>query len=110
MHYALAWFAGFVYGQWLQLFVVAPEAYKMAFVRARSLGPPPERQEQELVSGVAILRYANQLGQEEDTPLGRWKFEVALNLAAAHLRRAGWTPERIEKKILLEVDFGEEAA
>jgi hypothetical protein len=110
MRYALGWLAGFLYGQWLELFVVGPEAYKVAFGRARALAGPPDRQEQDLVSGVAILRYANKLGQAEDTSLGRWKFQMALELAVCHLAKAGWSQKRIEQKIMLEIDFGEEEA
>lgn len=108
MHYALAWIAGFLYGQWLELFVVGPEAYKVAFGRARALAGPLDRKEQELVSGIAILRHAKQLGLAEDGRLARWKFTTALVMAGAHLHRAGWSAERIEQKMLLEIDFGED--
>lgn len=108
MLYALSWLAGFLYGQWLQLTVVAPEAYRVSFDRARGLGGTLDRQEQDVVTGIAILRHANVLAQAEDGPVARWKFVTALDMAAAFLLKAGWSEDRIKQKVALEIDIGED--
>jgi hypothetical protein len=109
MSYALGWLAGFLYSQWLSFTVIAPEVGRVAFRKAQMLEAPPDQEEQALVSGVTLLKHANKLGQADNTALSRWKFTVALGIAASFLRKAGWSQKRIEQKVELEIDFGEEA-
>jgi len=101
MPYALSWLAGYLYGYWLELAVIAPEIMRLTYTRTKMRSGPPGAIECDVNAGVALLRHALAVGQKADSAWVNWAFQLILVKGAWYLLRAGWPQARVEAKIEL---------